>query len=67
MAIGYVSSTEGIAQTDNVKTGIYNCSTLLPGVCYLVVFLLLAFVYPLGKKKVDENTRILAERRQAQK
>ncbi len=67
VAIGYVSSTEGIAQTDSVKTGIYNCSTLLPGVCYLVVFLLLAFVYPLGKKKVEENTRILAERRQAQK
>ena len=39
-------------------------STLLPGICYLVVFLLLTFVYPLNKKRVDENAKLLEERRQ---
>lgn len=67
VAIGYVSSVEGIEQTQSVKDGIYNCSTLLPGICYLAVFLLLWLVYPLGKKQVDENARVLEERRAAQK
>ncbi len=64
VAIGYVSSAQGIEQTQSVKDGIYNCSTLLPGICYLVVFLLLTFVYPLNKKRVDENAKLLEERRQ---
>lgn len=67
VAIGYVSSVEGIEQTQSVKDGIYNCSTLLPGICYLAVFLLLWLVYPLGKKQVDENARVLEERRQVSK
>ncbi len=66
VAIGYVSSVEGIEQTQSVKDGIYNCSTLLPGICYLAVFLLLWLVYPLGKKQVDENARVLEERRHGQ-
>jgi GPH family glycoside/pentoside/hexuronide:cation symporter len=61
--VGYVSSTEGISQTQEVKNGIYTCSTLVPAICYLVVFLLLLLVYPLGKKQVDENVSILAEKR----
>lgn len=64
VAIGYVSSAQGIEQTQGVKDGIYNCSTLLLGVCYLVVFLLLTFVYPLNKKRVDETAKLLEERRQ---
>jgi GPH family glycoside/pentoside/hexuronide:cation symporter len=63
--VGYVSSTEGISQTETVKNGIYTCSTLVPALCYLVVCLLLLFAYPLGKKQVDENVRILAEKRAA--
>lgn len=63
--VGYVSSTEGITQTQSVKDGIYNCSTLLPGICYAVIFVLITFAYPLNKKKVDENSRILAEKRAA--
>lgn len=65
VAVGYVSSTEGITQAQSVKDGIYNCSTLFPGVCYAIIFVLMTFVYPLNKKKVDENTRILAEKRAA--
>lgn len=67
-AIGYVSSEAGevVVQTDAVKSGIYNCMTLLPAVIYLVAFLCIVFLYPLNKKQVDENTRILEKRRTAQ-
>lgn len=64
-AIGYVSSAQGAGQSQAVKNGIYTCSTLVPAACYLVVFLLLAFVYPLGKKQVEDNSKMLAERRAA--
>ena len=66
-AIGYVSSTadEVVVQTETVRSGIYNCMTLLPAIIYLLTFLGLAFLYPLGKKQVDENNRILSERRAA--
>lgn len=67
-AIGYISSTEAvIVQTESVKSGIYNCMTILPAICYLAAFLCLGFLYPLGKKRVEENARILNERRAAVK
>ena len=67
-SIGYVSSTAGeaVVQTEAVTTGIYNCMTLLPAVLYVLAFLCMYFLYPLGKKQVDENTHILEERRAAQ-
>lgn len=63
-AIGYVSSTSGeaVIQTDAVKSGIFSCMTLLPAVLYALAFLVL-FFSPLNKKTVDENARILTERR----
>ena len=66
-AIGYVSSTAGevVVQSEATKAALYNCMTLLPAVLYLLTFLCLAFLYPLGKKQVDENNRILTERRAA--
>ncbi len=67
-AIGYVSSTAGevVVQTETVKSGIYNCMNLLPAVLTLLSFVIMFFCYPLDKKTVDENARILAERRAAQ-
>lgn len=67
-AIGYVQSTAGqvVVQSDAVKSGIYNCMTLLPAVLYVLAFLCMVFLYPLNKKRVDENVRILTERRAAQ-
>lgn len=67
-AIGYVSSTAGevVVQSEATKAGLYNCMTLLPAALYLLTFVCLFFLYPLGKKQVDENNRILAERRAAQ-
>ena len=56
-AIGYQSSVAGetIVQTDAVVNAIYSVATLAPGICYLIVGLILLWWYPLGKKKVREN------------
>lgn len=50
-------------QTEAVTDGIYNVATLYPGILYIAVGLTLMFVYPLSKIRVEENTRILKERR----
>ncbi len=59
--IGYA---EGInaPQSNTVKEGIYNIATAVPAVLYLIVGLCLIFLYPLGKKKVEENIRALKEK-----
>lgn len=62
-AIGFVSEP-GAVQTDAVRQGIYNIATAFPGICYLLVALILAFAYPLTKKVVAENSDILAKRRE---
>lgn len=59
--VGYNSLAA--SQTTEVVNGIYNLSTLFPGVCYLIVGLILTFAYPLSKKVVEENSRILNEKR----
>ena len=67
-AIGYVNSTAGevVVQSDAVKAGIYDCMNLLPAVLTLAALVIMFFFFPMGKKQVEENTRILAERRAAQ-
>lgn len=59
--IGYNAAVQ--EQTADVLNGIYTCSTLFPAVCYGVVALIMLFAYPLSKKAVAENGRILAEKR----
>lgn len=61
-AIGYISDAP--AQTDVVAERIYTVATLLPGVCYLIVFFIMQFLYPLTKRAVEENSAILQEKRQ---
>ena len=61
-AIGYVS--DAAAQSRQVADRIYTVATLVPGICYLLVFLVLQFWYPLSREKVEENTRILREKRE---
>lgn len=63
-AIGYVS--EAPSQTELVSERIYTVATLLPGVCYLIVFLIMQFAYPLTRKEVEKNTAILQEKREKQ-
>ncbi len=60
-AIGYVS--EAPSQTEEVAERVYTVATLVPGVCYLIVFLIIQFAYPLTKKEVEKNAAILQERR----
>ncbi len=62
--IGYVSGAAGqvVQQSEATLDGIYNISTIIPALGYLIVMLLLAFVYPLSKKDVEENARVLRER-----
>ncbi len=58
---GYDESVQ--VQTREVADGIYNVATLYPGLLYLAVGIVLIFIYPLGKKRVMENTATLKERR----
>lgn len=60
-AIGYMS--EATVQTEAVSERIYTVSTLVPGICYVVVFLIMQFWYPLSRREVEKNTAILRERR----
>ena len=64
-AIGYNSNaiTQGISQTDNVKDGIFNITTLVPALGFLLLGLVLIFWYPLNKRIVEENVAILKEKR----
>ena len=51
------------AQTEAVSERIYTVATLIPGICYLIVFLIMQFKYPLTRKEVEKNTAILQEKR----
>lgn len=63
-AIGYVS--EAPVQTEAVSEKIYTVATLIPGICYLIVFLIMQFKYPLTRKEVEKNTAILREKRKGE-
>ena len=55
LRIGYEGSklnTEGL--TPEALKSMYNSSVMIPAALFLLVFLLLRFVYPLGKKEIDE-------------
>ena len=64
--IGYRTSTAGetVVQTSEVVNKIYTVATAVPAVCYLAVGLILLFFYPLTRRKVEENSEILASRRE---
>lgn len=63
-AIGYKVSqgTEVVVQTEAVKQGIYNLTCLVPAIGFVLLALVLFFFYPLNKKRVEENARVLTER-----
>ena len=55
MKIGYkdnVLNTDAI--TDEILDTMYDHSVLIPAVLYLLIFVLLVFVYPLGRKAVEK-------------
>lgn len=55
-AIGYSDSTQFDPAVTN---GIYNITTLLPAVGFILLALILWFWYPLHKRQVDDNTERL--------
>ncbi len=66
--IGYneLSAQQGLGQTQAVKDGIFNISTLVPTVGFILLALILWFWYPLKKKVVDKNVEILAAKHAAE-
>ena len=65
--IGYNSKAaeQGLAQTQKVLDGIFNITTLLPALGFILLALVLWFWYPLHKKQVDANVAALKEKRNA--
>jgi GPH family glycoside/pentoside/hexuronide:cation symporter len=59
--IGYDSAA--VTQTAAVRLGVYEISALLPAASYLLCALILAFLYPLNKKRVESNVKELEIRR----
>ena len=59
-AIGYSQET---ANLPSVKNGIFNISTIIPALGFILLAAILWFWYPLHKQKVQENVRTLKEMR----
>lgn len=59
--IGYQS--DAVTQTESVLKGMYKLTTIVPGVLFLMVAVMLIFVYPLTKKRVEENVETLRLKR----
>lgn len=59
--IGYESAA--VTQSQQVLTGLYTTATLVPAMGFFAVALLLWFVYPLDKRRVEENVAILSDKR----
>lgn len=57
--IGYSQAT---AFDEKVVNGIFNISTLVPALGFLLLALVLWFWYPLHKKEVDQNVEILKQK-----
>lgn len=59
--IGYVASKGDVAveQTTQVVNSIYAIATLTPAIGYAIIALVLAFWYPLSRKKIAENQELL--------
>ncbi|MFC4025542.1 MFS transporter [Oceanobacillus longus] len=60
-AVGYDAANG--TQSQNVLDGIYSLATLVPGVLFLVGFLVLAIFYPLNKKRTNQLAANLIKNR----
>lgn len=61
--LGIIGYTEATAFDPAVTRGIFNMACIAPIVGFVAIVLALAFLYPLNKKKVEENVAALAARR----
>ena len=62
--VGYTTAT---AYDEVVVNGIYNITCIVPAIGMTLLVLALLFLYPLNKKKVQENADKLREMRASQK
>ena len=62
-AVGYDATRE--AQTQVALDGIHALGTLVPGIVYVVIFLILVFLYPLNKKRTNQLSVDLAVKRKS--
>jgi len=58
-AVGYSETT---AVKESVKSGIFNISTLIPAIGFILLGVVLWFWYPLHKKEVENNVEILKQK-----
>ena len=61
--IGYTAET---AFDLGVTKGIYDITCLVPAIGYVLLALVLIFLYPLNKARVEQNAKILEEKREKQ-
>lgn len=61
--LGIIGYTEATAFDPAVTRGIFNMACIAPIIGFVCIVLALAFLYPLNKKKVEENVAELAARR----
>ena len=59
-AIGYSETT---AAESSVREGLFNISTIIPAIGFILLGLVLWLWYPLHKKQVEENVKTLQEKR----
>ena len=63
-ALAFIGFQAGVKdQTPEVLKGIYRLATVVPGTLFVLVVIMFMFVYPLSKKKVEQNAELLRERR----
>jgi GPH family glycoside/pentoside/hexuronide:cation symporter len=63
-AVGYNPTLQ--AQTHNTLSGIHTLGTLVPCIILFVVFAIVAFLYPLNKKRTLQLALDLSEKRKAE-
>lgn len=64
LLLTFIGYSEETAFNEDVVNGIFDISTLIPGAGFIVLGLILRLWYPLGKKQVEENIRLLKEKRE---
>lgn len=62
--IGYTAENQF---DPSITKGIYNMTCLVPAIGYILLAVVLWLMYPLSRKRVMQNTRVLAEKRKNQK
>jgi glycoside/pentoside/hexuronide:cation symporter, GPH family len=62
-AVGYNSALK--IQSQETLDGIYGLGTLVPGIIYLIIAIILIFLYPLTKQRLNQLTVELSEKRKA--